>query len=86
MPTASEATMEMKRRLGSKRVKPDRDPYLASERACQGTFSSHPKGMAQPTLYVVKALDRSSAPPFVLLLAKRRQGHVVALAGGGYGP
>ena len=51
--------MESKRRLGSERVQPDGGHYLAVERACQGAFSTHPKGMALLAHRIVEPLDRS---------------------------
>ena len=54
--------METKKRPGSERVQPDSGHYLAIERARQGAFSSHPKGMALPALGFVEALDRGLSP------------------------
>ena len=54
--------MEANKRRGSERVQPDSGHYLAIERACQGAYSSHPKGKALPALRVVEALDRGVSP------------------------
>ena len=54
--------METKKRSGSERVQPGSRRNLAIERACQGAFSSHPKGMALPALRFVEALDRGFGP------------------------
>jgi hypothetical protein len=79
--------METKRRQGSERVMPDRGSYLASERACQGAFLAHPKGMALPGLRFVKAFDRGFSPALhTSPSAASGRSHVVALAGSGFGP
>ena len=54
--------METKKRSGGERMQPDSSYYLAIERACQGAFSSHPKGMALPAPRFVEALDRAFGP------------------------
>ena len=54
--------MVTKKRPGSERVQPGRVSYLAIERARQGAFSSHPKGMALPVLRFVEMLDRAFRP------------------------
>jgi len=77
--------METKMRPGSKGVQPDSGYYLAIERACQGAFSSHPKGKALTALRVVEALDRGHAPLFALLLAQHPTGPCHSLAGSGFG-
>ena len=76
--------MVTKKRSGSERVQPDRLPYPAIERACQGAFSSHPKGMALPALCFVEALDRGLVPLFALLLAQHPAGPCHGLAGRGF--
>ena len=38
--------MVTKKCLGSERVKRNSPSYLANQRACQGAFASHLKGMA----------------------------------------
>ena len=78
--------MEMKKRHGSERVQPDSWRYLAIERACQGVFSFHPSGKAQPALRVVEALDRAFGPLFALLLAQHPSGPCHGLAGHRFGP
>jgi hypothetical protein len=78
--------METKKHPGSERAKPDRSPYLASERARQGAFSSHPKGKTLPALRVVEALDRGLAPLFALLLAQHPAGSCHGLVGRWFGP
>jgi len=78
--------MVTKRRSGSERVKTGRRSYVASERACQSAFSSHPKGKALPALRLVEALDRGAAPAFALLLAQHPAGPCHGLAGSGFGP
>ena len=54
--------METKKRPESERAKPDSGGYLASARACQGAFSSHPKGLTLPALRFVEVLDRGRLP------------------------
>ena len=78
--------METKKRSESERVQPDRKPYPAIERACQGAFSSHPKGKALPALRFVEALGRGAAPAFPLLLAQHSAGPCHGRAGSGFGP
>ena len=79
--------MVTKKRSGSERVQPDRTPYLAIERACQGAFSSHPKGMALPGLRFVEALDRGFSPALhTSPSAAPGRSHVTALAGTGFRP
>ncbi len=85
-PGSIEAVMEMKKRPESDRVQPDSGFYLAIERARQGAFSSHPKGMALPAPRFVEALDRASGPPFALLLAQHPAGPRHGLDGVGSGP
>jgi len=74
--------MVTKKRLGSERVQAGSRDYLPSERAWQGVFSSHPKGMALPALRFVEALDRRF---YAALRASPRAAssrrHVMALAG-----
>jgi len=62
------------------------DPYLANERACQGAFSSHPKGKALPAPCVVEALDRALGPLFALLLAQHPAGPCHGLVSSRSGP
>jgi hypothetical protein len=50
--------MVTKKRSGSERVKRNSGTYIASERACQGAFSSHPEGMVLPAHRFVEALGR----------------------------
>ena len=73
--------MVTKKQFVSERVKPDGDDYLASERALQSVFASHPQGMDLPVPCVVEAHDRASRPA---LRASPNQSvgknHVVALA------
>jgi len=78
--------METKKRHGSERVQPDSCRYLVIERACQGAFSSHPKGKVLPALRVVEALDRGHAPLFALLLAQHPARPCHGLAGSGSAP
>ena len=79
--------METKERLGSERMQPDSDHYLAIEPSCQGDFSSHPKGMALPALRLVEALDRGFSPALPTSpTAASGKSHVTARAGGGTGP
>src|SRR6476469_1494972 len=75
--------METKKCSGSERVKRNSTSYLANERACQGAFASHPKGMAPPapdrrrharTGAYWPALRASPSPP-------SRRSRVTALAG-----
>lgn len=72
-------------RPGSERVQPDSSRYLAIERACQGAFSSHPKGKALPALRVVEALDRAASPLFALLLAQHPPEPCHGLTGSRFG-
>ena len=62
-------------------MQPDSSYYLAIERACQGAFSSHPKGKSLPALRFVEALDRAAGPLFALLLAQHPAGTCHGLAG-----
>ena len=92
--------METKKRSGSERVQPDSKCYLAIERARQGAFSSHPKGMALPALMtkphrhqtvlgfvIVEALDRAFRPALhTSPSAASGRSHVTALAGSRVGP
>jgi hypothetical protein len=79
--------MEMKKRTGIERVKPDSGDYLAIERACQCVFSSHPKGMALPAPRFVEALDRALKPaPRTPPSAASSKSHVTAFAGNRFGP
>jgi hypothetical protein len=74
--------METKKRHGSERVQPDRDSYLAIERARQGAFSSYPKGMALTALHFVEALDRGFSPALPTSpSAASGRSHVTALVG-----
>jgi len=82
----SEAVMATKERFGSERMQPDSRGYLASERACQGALSSHPKGKTLPALRFVEALDRAAGPLFALLLAQHPAGPCHGLAGHGARP
>ena len=75
--------MVTKKCSGSERVKRNSGAYLANERACQGAFASHPKGMALPapdrrrsarTGAYWPALRASPSPSF-------GRTHVTALAG-----
>ena len=78
--------MVTKKRSGSERVQPDRTPYLAIERACQGAFSSHPKGMALPALRFVEAFDRAFRPALhTSPSAASGRSHVTALASWRFG-
>ncbi len=78
--------MVTKKRSGSERVQPDSNCYLAIERARQGAFSSHPKGLTLPALRFVEALDRGCAPLFAHLLAQHPAGSGHGLAGSGSRP
>ena len=76
--------MVTKKRSGSERVQPDSGYYLAIERARQGAFASHPKGMALPLLRFVEALERATSPLVTLRLAQHPAGSMsrLSLAGG----
>ena len=79
--------METKKRIGSERVQPDSGHYLAIERARQGAFSSHPKGMVLPALRFVEALDRAFRPALhASPSAASGMIHVTARAGSRFGP
>ena len=79
--------MEAKKRPGSERVQAGSSCYLPIERARQGAFSSHPKGMALPALRFVEALDRAFWPALhTSPSAASGRSHVTALAGGRSGP
>jgi hypothetical protein len=79
--------MVTKKRCGSERVQPDSGHYLAIERARQGAFSFHPKGMALPGLRFVEALDRAFGPALhTSPSAASGRSHVTALARGRFGP
>ncbi len=54
--------MATKKRPGSERGQLGSQAYLAIERARQGAFASHPKGMVLPALRFVEALDRGASP------------------------
>jgi hypothetical protein len=74
--------METKKRSGSERVQPGSSGYLAIERARQGAFLSHPKGMAVPALRFVEALDRAFWPALhTSPSAASGRSHVTALVG-----
>jgi hypothetical protein len=74
--------MVTKKRPGSERVQPGSFAYLATERALQGAFTSHPKGMALPALRFVEALDRAFGPALPTSpSAASGRSHVPALAG-----
>jgi hypothetical protein len=79
--------METKKRSGSERVPPDSKDYLAIERARQGAFSSHPKGMALPALRFVEALDRAFGPALPTSpSAASGRSHATASLEAGLGP
>ena len=84
---SNEAVMVTKSRSGSERVKPGSGGYLAIERARQGGFASHPKGMALPALRFVEALDRAFRPALHTPPgAASGRSHVTALAGHDFRP
>ena len=73
--------MVTKSSFGTERVQPGSKGYLASERARQNDFSSHPKGMALPVLRFVEALDRAFRPALhTSPSATSGRSHVTALA------
>jgi hypothetical protein len=79
--------MVTKKRPDSKRVQPGSRSYLAIERARQGAFSSHPKGMVLPAHRFVEALGRGASPGLRTSpgVASGRS-HVVALVGYRFAP
>jgi hypothetical protein len=79
--------MATKNRYDSEREQAGSSAYLSNERACQGDFSYHPRGMPLTAHRFVEALDRWTRTALHAFPRDASgRGHVTALVGGRSGP